>query len=548
MRQAILEIIDNIKKIKSAQDLNVFKRELSKKYNFSILLNSDILEEYFSLLKNKKINQLWQKKYHSFFISLLKKRSVRTLSGVAPVAVLTKPYPCPGNCAYCPEKSGVPVSYLPNEPAVMRALRLKFNPYLQTIFRLKALENNGHNPNKIELIVIGGTWSYLPQKYKYWYILNCFKAVNDYQKINEKIKITKGREKVEANLFSKEIYSEKLSLASLKRNLSLEQKKNESANYNIIGLTLETRPDYINNKELWEMRELGCTRVEIGVQAIDDEILKKNKRGHDVQRIVEATKKLKQFGFKVTYHFMPALPGSNPQKDKQMFKEIYENDNFKPDQIKFYPTVVVKNSLLYKWWRQGKYQPYSGRELEEIIIDCKKNTPIYTRIIRLIRDIPGESIEAGNKITNLRQIMKSQGVKCNCIRCREAKGSPIRKEKIKLSVLKYRASAGDEYFISFDSLDRKMLYGFCRLRIDPSNNMATALIRELHVYGELVPIGGKKKIQHSGLGKKLMIEAEKIVRKNNIQKIAIISGVGVRNYYRKLGYKLEKSYMVKKII
>ena len=545
MRQAILEIIENIKRIKTVEDLSVFKRELSKKHGFSILLNSDILQEYFLLIKEKKITEKWQKKYGDFFLSLLKKRAIRTLSGIAPVAVLTKPYPCPGKCAYCPQRSDVPVSYLPNEPAVMRALRLHFNPYLQTIYRLKALENNGHEPNKIELIVIGGTWSYLPTKYKYWYILNCFKAANDYQKIKKEIKIEKSEKPVNPKKIIENSYNQSLRLDEIKRLLKQEQTKNEKSLYGIIGLTLETRPDYLIEKELLEMRELGCTRVEIGVQAIDDKILKLNRRGHDVLAISQATKKLKQFGFKVTYHFMPALPGSSPKKDIEMFKNIYSDPRFQPDQIKFYPTVVVKNSLLYNWWKNGKYKPYTDEELEYVIIECKKLVPVYTRIIRLIRDIPGESIEAGNKITNLRQVIKDKGISCNCIRCREAKNKIISEKNIKLNVLKYLASEGVEYFISFDSLDNKTLSGFCRLRIDFSSQIAPAIIRELHVYGQLVPIGGKTKIQHRGLGKRLMAEAEKIAKKNKVEKIAVISGVGVRGYYRKLGYKLKNNYMIK---
>jgi len=293
------------------------------------------------------------------------------------------------------------------------------------------------------------------------------------------------------------------------------------------------------------MRELGCTRVEIGVQAIDDKILKLNRRGHDVLAISQATKKLKQFGFKVTYHFMPALPGSSPKKDIEMFKDIYSDPRFQPDQIKFYPTVVVKNSLLYNWWKNGKYKPYTDEELEYVIIECKKVVPVYTRIIRLIRDIPGESIEAGNKITNLRQIVKDKGVSCNCIRCREAKNKIISEKNIKLNILQYPASEGLEYFISFDSLDNKTLYGFCRLRIDFSSEVAPAIIRELHVYGQLVPVGGKTKIQHRGLGKKLMAEAEEIAKKNKANKVAVISGVGVRGYYKKLGYRLKNNYMMK---
>ena len=547
MKEATWELIENIEKIKTSEDLNIFKRSLAKKYGFSILLNSDILRDYFSFIEEKKISSTWLEKNNEKFLALLKKRAVRTLSGIAPVAVLTKPYPCPGSCAYCPQKPNVPVSYLPNEPAVMRALRLDYNPYLQTIFRLKALENNGHEPNKIELIVIGGTWSYLDNKYKYWYLASCFKAANDYKKIRHKIIITKSLKSVAPQGFSANFIKKEQSLKELKKVLQREQKRNEKAEYSIIGLTLETRPDYLDEKELRQMRELACTRVEIGVQAIDDDILKLNKRGHGVKEIIAATKKLKQFGFKVTYHFMPALPGSNPDKDIAMFYDLYHQADFQPDQIKFYPTTVVKDSLLYRWWRQGKYQPYTDQELERVIIESKKVAPVYTRIIRLIRDIPGESIEAGNKITNLRQVMKSKGVKCNCIRCREVKKAEIKKDNLKLNVLKYPASGGNEYFISFDSKDGKTLYGFCRLRIDFSSPVAPALIRELHVYGQLVPVGASARVQHLGLGKKLMARAEEIAQQEGANLIAVISGVGVRNYYRKLGYRLKNTYMVKNL-
>ncbi len=350
-------------------------------------------------------------------------------------------------------------------------------------------------------------------------------------------------EKFKSNL--KAVYAQNLSLDRLKEILKREQKKNEDAQYNIIGLTLETRPDYINNSELKTMRDLGCTRVEIGVQAIDDKILKLNKRGHGVKEISEATKLLKEYGFKVTYHLMPALPGATPAKDLEMFKQLFSDERFQPDQIKFYPTVVTKGSLLYQWYKKGKYIPYTDQELQELIVECKKVVPTYVRIIRLIRDIPGESIIAGNKITNLRQIMKDRGVKCNCIRCREVKDGIITDPKI--NIVEYPASDGTEYFISADSQDGKVLYGFCRLRIDNNSEVSPAIIRELHVYGQLVSIGNTKKVQHSGLGKKLLAEAEKIVKDSKVKKIAIISGVGVRGYYRKWGYKLSDSYMVKKI-
>lgn len=546
MEEAIKELVKNyIKKIKSREDLDVLKRLFCKKYNLKSITNSDILSVYRALLKKSSI------KSEADFEKVLRKRSVRTMSGIAPVAVLTKPYPCPGTCAYCPRESeDVPVSYLSNEPAVMRAIRCSYNPYVQVALRLKALENNGHQPNKIEIIVIGGTWSYLPINYKYWYILNCFKAANDFNVVKNKITINpdyaldKKLKLFKSDL--KAVFSEKTSIKTLKAELLKEQKKNEGAKYKIIGLTLETRPDYINQEELLEMRELGCTRVEIGVQAVDDEILKKNKRGHGVLEIALASESLRDYGFKITYHLMPGLPGSNPEKDLEMFSQLFSDERFQPDQIKFYPTVVTKGSLLYKWYLQGKYKAYSDKVLQELIVKCKELVPKYVRIIRLIRDIPGESIIAGNKITNLRQVMKDRGVKCNCIRCREAKEEKIGKYKI--NILEYQAAKGKEYFISADSLDGKTLYGFCRLRIKEGMFIAPAIIRELHVYGELVPSGSKdKKIQHTGLGRQLISKAEEISKENKVSKIAIISGVGVRGYYRKLGYKLNKSYLVKNI-
>lgn len=555
-QKAIAELLQA--SIKTRNDLMMVKRRIAKKYGIKIFLNSEILKYC-----QKKMTKAGKGR-DSDLLRILRKRSIRTMSGIAPVAVLTMPYPCPGKCAYCPTEKDVPQSYLSNEPAVMRAIRCEFNPYVQVRDRLRALVNNGHEPTKIELIVIGGTWSYLPENYKYWYIKECFRAANDFE---SRIKNQESRKKNKVHG----------SLKFLKNKLMVEQKRNETAKYKLIGITLETRPDYINEKELWEMRELGCTRVEIGVQAIDDKILKLNKRGSDVADIARATKMLKDFGFKVTYHIMPGLPGSTPAKDVKMYKQLFADERFQPDQIKFYPTVVTKGSELYKWWKAGKYKPYTNKQLENLIIKCKAATPEYVRIIRLIRDIPAESIMAGNIVTNLRQVMQARGVECKCIRCREARETKLKVESIKLKVLKYKASSGTEYFISCDSKDKKTLYGFCRLRF-PENNLSfrpeplvggegrnplnsktaskrslaplemtkTAIIRELHVYGELVSMGGKKKTQHAGLGKKLLTKAENIAKLKGYKKIVIISGVGVRRYYKKLGYKLENSYMVKK--
>ncbi len=554
MKKAILELLKM--NIKSRNDLMMAKRRIAKKYGLGLLLNSDILAEYQRLTAQGKIKRSQQLE------EILRKRSIRTLSGIAPVAVLTKPYPCPGHCAYCPTEKNVPQSYLSNEPAVMRAIRCDYDPYRQVQDRLRALIANGHEPTKIELIVIGGTWSVLPEKYKYWFITNCFKAANDYSKKYPRIyKLNTPPATGQANLQITNQIKQNEKIEILKQKLKQEQRKNEKAEYKIIGLTLETRPDYINEKEISQMRELGATRVEIGVQAIDDNILNLNRRGHGVAEIVAATKLLKDYGFKVTYHIMPGLPGSTPARDFKMFQQLFTDERFQPDQIKFYPTVVTRGSLLYKWWRAGKYKPYSQTRLNNLIIKCKQIVPPYVRIIRLIRDIPEESIIAGNRITNLRQIMKERGVKCRCIRCREAREEKFKIQNSKFKIIKYKASDGDEHFLSYENTNGEVLYGFCRLRLpdktvleiagkkQPNKLTATldkaALIRELHVYGRLMPVGKKGQVQHLGLGKKLMAKAEKIARQKGYRKMVVIAGVGVRDYYRSLGYRLQNTYMVK---
>lgn len=519
--------------VDSRRRLAVEKRRLAKKHGLAIFTNSSLLREYNKMLVTGEISRSPELE------NILRKRAVRTLSGVAPVAVLTKFHPCPGKCVYCPDEKNVPKSYLSNEPAVMRAIRCGYDPYKQVQQRLKALEANGHKPEKIELIVIGGTWSVLPEKYKFWFIRKCFRGANDY-----------GRKKPEARSKKTRKPSEKLKKKT-EEILLREQKKNEKAKYRIIGITVETRPDYIDEKELWQMRELGVTRVELGVQAVDDKILSYNKRGHGVDKIARATKLLKNFGFKATYHIMPGLPGSTPAKDLKMFKALFSDERFQPDQLKFYPTVVTRGSLLYRWWRAGKYKPYSDRSLKNLIIKCKAVVPPYVRIIRLIRDIPGESIIAGNKITNLRQVMRQNGVKCRCIRCREAGSGKLEARSQKLEVIEYAASGGREYFLQYTDKTGKILYGFCRLRLSLPKKAKkeldsfSAMIRELHVYGELVPVGAGKKVQHAGLGRELMAEAERIARVNGYNKIAVIAGVGVRNYYRNLGFRLRNTYMVK---
>ncbi|MFH1838593.1 MAG: tRNA uridine(34) 5-carboxymethylaminomethyl modification radical SAM/GNAT enzyme Elp3 [Candidatus Kuenenbacteria bacterium] len=519
------QIIKKIIKLKPKNHLEFskIKRKVCGEFKVAPISNSDLFETYQKLLNKKEISkQIW---LENFF----KKHPIRTLSGVAVIAILTKPYPCPGKCLYCPTEKKIPKSYLSNEPAVMRAVLCKFDPYKQVQTRIKSLEATGHPVDKIELIIMGGTWSYFPKQYQTWFIKKCFEALNN-----------------QNNNFKKQLTLEKL------------QKNNEKAKHRCVALTLETRPDFVNLKEIKRMRKLGCTKVELGVQTLDDSILQLNIRGHKIEQIIQATKLLKDAGFKVCYHMMPNLLGATPKKDFEIFKKLFNNQNFKPDLLKIYPCVVTKNSKLYTLWKQKKFKPYSTQQLINLLIKIKSIIPRYVRIIRIIRDIPSNSVEAGNKISNLREIvqqeMEKKGLKCLCIRCRQIKNQEkIKNQKLKLFIEKYEASKGMEYFLSFEDLERKNLYAFLRLRILRKSNKQflvlknCAIIREVHTYGQAVEIGekDKKAIQHFGLGKKLIAEAEKIVQNFGIKKIAVISGIGVREYYRKLGYGLQDEYMVK---
>lgn len=477
--------------------------------------NIELRRVYKSMVQDGKIESSKQLE------KTLVTKKMRSLSGVAVITVLTKPAPCPGDCLYCPSQKDVPKSYLASEPAVMRAILCEYDPHRQVEARLNALELEGHPTDKIELIVIGGTFSSLPRKYQEDYIKKCLDALNK---------------------------------ASSKE-LDKAKKKNETAKHRCVGLTLETRPDYISEEEVEHMRYLGATRVELGVQSVFDDVLKYNKRGHTIQETIQATKLLKDAGLKICYHMMPNLPNSNLKKDLEMFNIIFTDQRFQPDYIKIYPCMVTKGSGLYDLWKAGQYKPYSDKELEDLICEIKKTVPYHVRIMRLIRDIPSSDIEAGSKVSNLRQSaqkkLAKEGSRCKCIRCRESGLNLAKSEEIKLFTEEYDASGGKETFISYESDDRSTLYSLLRLRLTKDTFISEikdcALIRELHTYGQQIRIGKKGETQHKGLGKKLILEAEKIARKNGYKKIAIIAGIGVRDYYRGLGYELVGEYMVKSL-
>ena len=488
----------------------------------------------------------YQNKFNNDFIGqikpLLTKTKTRSLSGIIPLSLFTKGTGCPFNCAYCPNEPGIPKSYLSDEPAVMRALRHNFDPYKQTQSRLIMFCLSNHPLDKVEIIIKGGTFSFYSKQYRTYFIKRIYKACNtDIQK-----NITSGALKS----------TKPMSLLS-------EQKYNEKAKSRVIGINIETRPDYINSVELRFLRKSGVTHVELGVQALDDSIYRLIRRGHTIQSVVNATRQLKDAGFKVGYHLMLNLPGSSPKKDVIFLKKAFENDSFKPDHLKLYPTAITPFTDISKWYKAGKYKPYPLSEMIHTIITFKRDiVPQWTRIGRLTRDITTTMMEHKQFPPNLRELiqkeMSTKNSVCKCIRCREIKDMQI-SGIMKLKIIKYQASYGTEYFLEYVDKKNHSL-GFLRLRIPSyiTNKKIkpiftvlknSTIVRELHVYGQSTEIGSttKKNIQHKSLGEKLLKKAEEITQKQGLKKIVVIAGVGTRDYYRKFGYTLISTYMVKNL-
>jgi len=529
------------------------KKSASKKFPMKgVLRNSDILAVLEGKGRTKNA------------LRLLLKAPTRTLSGVSPVAVMPKPFPCVGKCTYCPKGVDAPQSYTGFEPMTMRAMQEGYDPHKQVSVRLKQYAQQGHPIDKCHLILMGGTFLAVPKIYRHEFVKGCFDEFNGF----------------EAKTFEE------------------AKSANEKAAHRVIGATFETRPDWCFEKEIDDALYLGGTQMELGVQTLSDEVYRKVLRGHTVADVAKATKLLKNSAFKVGYHMMPGL-FATPEEDEEYFRMLFEDERFKPDMLKIYPAMVLKGTPLYKQYEKGEFVPYTTEQAAEVIAQLTKYIPKYTRVMRVQRDIPSTLIESGVKHSNLRQLvdakLRKMGVRCACIRCREI-GNAERKEgeggrndrmeeeigsemgkkresgsgenesgrvgtgkggKIKLALerIDYGASGGEEIFLSFEDKEKDFLAGFCRLRVPHESHRKeitrkSALIRELHVYGSEVAIGKdeKGKAQHRGMGKKLLFEAERIASEEfGKKKMIVISGVGAREYYYKLGYVAEGAYVGKKL-
>ncbi|AKB42711.1 tRNA uridine(34) 5-carboxymethylaminomethyl modification radical SAM/GNAT enzyme Elp3 [Methanosarcina vacuolata] len=536
--KACREILEKVLvgEIENENQLNKAKKDVSKHYHLD------------SLPRNGDVITRGSAEEQAIIRDFLRRKPVRTISGVAVIAVMTSPAPCPhGVCLPCPGGPNSafksPQSYMGREPAAMRAIQHGFDPYTQVESRLSQLKEIGHDVEKVELIVMGGTFSARSLDYQEWFIKRCLEAMNDFT--------------------GKEWRENAWRIGKTLPYIPLEevQKANEKAEIRNVGITFETRPDWAGEKHVDEFLKLGGTKVELGVQSVYDFVLARMQRGHGVAEIVRANQVLRDSAFKVGFHMMPHLPGSDSKLDLKGFKKLFEDSRFRPDYLKIYPTLVTEGTPLYRLWESGDYDALSDEEAAELIADIKEILPKWVRLQRIQRDIPAYQIIAGVRKSNLRQLaeekLRERGGKCHCIRCREVghtslKGRKINPKDIELTVESYDACGGTEHFIAFEDLAADVLIGFTRLRFPAAPHRPelqdAALIRELHVYGSMVPIGKEakqKEWQHRGYGKELLEYAEKIACENGYRKLAIISGIGAREYYRKFGYVLDNVYMSK---
>lgn len=453
----------------------------------------------------------------------LRMKPVRTLSGVTTVTVLTKPYPCPGKCIFCPTDVRMPKSYLPDEPGAARALDNDFDPYRQTTSRLEALRAIGHPTDKVELLILGGTWSAYPRSYQARFVQRCLDAMNGFDSVD----------------------------------LAQAQQANETARHRNVGLVVETRPDHVTPDEVRRLRALGVTKVQIGAQSLDDTLLALNRRGHTVADLRGAMRLLRSAGFKLVLHWMPNLLGATPESDRQDFARLWSDPDLRPDELKIYPCQLLANAELFDVWQRGGYRPYPTEVLIDLLADLKPTIPEYCRVNRVIRDIPSTHVVEGNRRTSLRQDVQAElarrGTSCRCVRCREVRERPASAEALEMRDLRYPAGEAEERFLSLVTPEDRIA-AFARLSL-PQRAAAleglegAALLRELHVVGPSLEIGREAPgaAQHVGLGSRLLRHAERLAAERGYARLAVISAVGTRGYYRRRGYSLHGTYMVRTV-
>ncbi len=530
-------------------------------------------------------------------ISKLRLKPVRSHSGVTPLTVLTKPFPCPGECIFCPNDVRMPKSYLSDEPGAQRAENNAFDPYLQTYSRLLAYYNIGHPTDKLEVIILGGTWSFYPENYQIWFIKRIFDAIHDFGAKNNRMaeveaalrevsQLHPERNITNVNIHGlmlersynqvvQDIYRDEMNRSrrqaqaivngTLERSpivefatweeLEAAHRFNENAPCRVVGLVIETRPDHISVEEVLRIRRLGCTKVQIGFQSLNDQVLALNKRGHDVAATRHAVKLLRQAGFKIHAHWMPNLYGSSPEQDLEDYALMFNDPDFRPDELKVYPCSLIESAELMQYYQRGEWQPYTQEELLNVLVKVFAMTPEYCRLTRVIRDIPSTDIVVGNKLTNFRELVDAEIKKCGIqsgdIRSREIRKRQVRVEDLQLDELWYDSSIGQEVFLQYITTDRHIA-AFLRLSLPTelpiTDELANAaMIREVHVYGQSLQLGQSEDgyAQHSGLGKRLIERAVEIARAQGYQKLAVISSVGTREYYRKRGFDDGELYQIR---
>ncbi len=531
----------------------------------------------------------------------LRLKPVRTRSGVTPVTVLTKPFPCPGECIFCPSDVRMPKSYLVDEPGAQRAAQNSFDPYLQTYTRLRTYHNNGHPTDKIEMIILGGTWSFYPESYQVWFIKRVFDALNDFSRgldyaavqaaeIESALReasqlhpenlqpavtvdgtdITRTYNQLVQDIYRAEMRRSREQAQVIAQGLrprtpldeyatwdELEaaHRANESAACRCVGLVVETRPDHISEEEVIRIRRLGGTKVQIGIQSLDDDVLRLNKRGHNVAATRRAIRLLRRAGFKIHAHWMPNLYGSTPDKDIEDYARLFDDPDIRPDELKVYPCSLIESAELMQHYEDGSWRPYSRDELLHVLTACFLHTPEYCRLTRVVRDIPSTDIVDGNRLTNFRQIVEAnlaeRGLRSPDIRGREIRGRQVAPEALHLDELWYKAGIGQEVFLQYIT-DERDIAAFLRLSLPEGPPLVeeladAAMIREVHVYGQSLGIGESApgRAQHSGLGTRLIERAAAIARENGYRRLAVISAVGTREYYRGRGFTDGRLYQIR---